>query len=119
MTDYNDGNIHGWNGGDCPVHPKTVVKIWLRQGGQGENQANYYTWSHFGYVGDIVAFQVTKEYKGPKVYTGECWAYHFPSTTPDLTSCDVDGQGVGRGKYTATHQDGKLMKVVWERIDDQ
>jgi hypothetical protein len=25
MTDYNDGNWHGWNGGECPVHPQTEV----------------------------------------------------------------------------------------------
>jgi hypothetical protein len=24
--DYNDGKWHGWNGGECPVHPKTVVR---------------------------------------------------------------------------------------------
>ena len=27
---YNDGKWHGWNGGECPVHPKTVVDyLWL------------------------------------------------------------------------------------------
>ncbi len=26
MTDWNNGQIHGWNGGDCPVHPETVVE---------------------------------------------------------------------------------------------
>lgn len=25
MTDYNDGKWHGWNGGKCPVHPKSNV----------------------------------------------------------------------------------------------
>lgn len=23
--DYNNGRWHGWNGGECPVHPKSVV----------------------------------------------------------------------------------------------
>lgn len=119
MTDYNDGDIHGWNGGDCPVHPKTRVKLWFRYGSKGENQANCYTWGHSDLSLDIIAFQVTKEYKESKVYTGECLAYHFPDINPSLTSYNVGGQGVGKGKYTATHQDGKLMKVVWERIDDQ
>ena len=25
MTDYNNGEWHGWNGGECPVHPQTEV----------------------------------------------------------------------------------------------
>jgi hypothetical protein len=25
MIDYNDGKWHGWNGGECPVHPESVV----------------------------------------------------------------------------------------------
>lgn len=29
-VDYNDGKIHGWNGGECPVHPETVVMAWHR-----------------------------------------------------------------------------------------
>ena len=24
MVDYNDGNWHGWDGGECPVHPESV-----------------------------------------------------------------------------------------------
>lgn len=28
-ANYNDGTIHGWNGGDCPVHPETVVKVYF------------------------------------------------------------------------------------------
>jgi len=29
MTDYNDGNWHDWNGGECPVHPMTLVDVCL------------------------------------------------------------------------------------------
>ena len=27
MTSYNDGKWHGWNGGECPVHPETEVEF--------------------------------------------------------------------------------------------
>jgi len=120
MTNYNDGNIHGWNGGDFPVHPKTRVKIWFRHGGHGENQADCYTWRHSDLSGlDIIAFQVTKEYKGPEVYTGECWAYHYSEyQSPSLSHVEPYGPGAGKGKYTATHQEGKLMKIIWERNPD-
>ena len=26
MTNYNDGKWHGWDGGDCPVHPESVIE---------------------------------------------------------------------------------------------
>ena len=29
MEDYNDGGWHLWNGGECPVHSKTVVEAVL------------------------------------------------------------------------------------------
>ena len=67
MTDYNDGKIHGWNGGDCPVHPKTKVRYWLRSGRTSdENTAYTLRWCHKS-DGDIIAFQVVKAYVEPKV----------------------------------------------------
>lgn len=27
MTDYNDGEWHGWSGGECPVHEKAVIDV--------------------------------------------------------------------------------------------
>ena len=26
MADYSDGNWHLWDGGECPVHPKSIVE---------------------------------------------------------------------------------------------
>lgn len=67
MTDYNDGTIHGWNGGDCPVHPETVVEVWFREGGREELLADAYVWTcHFN-EGDIIAFRVVKPYVEPRV----------------------------------------------------
>lgn len=29
MTDYNDGNWHGWDGGECPVHHESEIDaVW-------------------------------------------------------------------------------------------
>lgn len=66
-SDYNDGQIHGWNGGDCPVHPETVVEVWFRAGACGEKQSHIYCWSCSGGNSDIIAFRVVKEYVEPKV----------------------------------------------------
>ena len=68
MNDYNDGKIHGWNGGECPVHPESVVTTWMRCGKCVEGwQATSFGWGHYGGKGDIVCFQVTKPYVEPKV----------------------------------------------------
>lgn len=68
LTNYNDGKIHGWNGGNCPVHPKTLVKV-FQKGilSSLDYKADNLHWGHCDNCGDIVAFQVVKEYKEPMV----------------------------------------------------
>ena len=69
MTDYNNGEIWGWNGGECPVHPETEVSIWGRRGAYNTGSlAENFIWTH-KHTGDfdIIAFQVTKPYVEPKV----------------------------------------------------
>jgi len=69
MTDYNDGKIHGWNGGDCPVHPDTVVKVWFDGQLKQQRKATFLRWSNdrTGLDTDIIAFQVVKQFVEPKV----------------------------------------------------
>lgn len=75
MTNYNDGKIHGWNGGDCPVHPETVVRFWKRCGYQAwSGGAGNVCWDHGDCVSDIIAFQVVEAYVGPKVI----WVNEYP-----------------------------------------
>ena len=82
-VDYNDGKIHGWNGGACPVHPKSRVKVWCRDGHILNSWlANDITWvidpdDRAQY--NVIAFCVVSPYKEPKtiwVNEGfECHAY--------------------------------------------
>lgn len=69
MTNYNDGNWHGWNGGECPVHPESVVDaVW-----HDENQLT--TGVRHGralggaWFNQILKFRVVKEHREPKEYT--------------------------------------------------
>lgn len=66
--DYNDGNVHGWNGGDCPVHPKSVVLVWTDEGMLGAHIG--WPASTIGWKSDndvpIRAFKVIKKYEEPK-----------------------------------------------------
>lgn len=74
MTDYNDGEWHGWNGGDCPVHPDSVVDVKFSDGEECEEEkAEVWDWeSRFV---KIIAFRVTKPYVEPREY----WVNEYPS----------------------------------------
>lgn len=88
MSDYYNGQIHGWNGGECPVHPIDVVTFWRRGGDTKTNLAESVSWHHveahqFGRKDDIIAFQVVKRHVEPKViwvneYAGRMGWYCYP-----------------------------------------
>lgn len=59
-TNYNDGKWHGWNGGECPVHPETVVKGFMSYPCHFTGQAGFMDWSH------IKQFRVIKEHREPR-----------------------------------------------------
>ena len=75
MTNYNDGRWHGWNGGECPVHTKTLVDAILMDGIRARDgtipEAGNLSWTHECDGGDIIAFRVVKEYREPR----EFWIY--------------------------------------------
>ena len=68
MTNYNDGKWHGWNGGERPVHPNTVVDVFFADGrkGSSKEEAKVLRWSRISSIGDIVAFRVVKEHREPR-----------------------------------------------------
>ncbi len=78
MIDYNDGNWHGWNGGECPVHPKSAVEAVLLDVtnesrpvdaySNFENEAGFISrgcWLHSERCRRVIAFRVTKPYVEP------------------------------------------------------
>lgn len=69
MTDYNDGLWHGWNGGECPVHPRSVVDVAHEDRGIvcGETAEQWF-WNGKGCR--IIAFRVITPYQAPR----EFWA---------------------------------------------
>lgn len=82
MTEYVTSKFYGWNGGECPVHPETVVEVWFRgQSYQPALKATYLEWEHGNSTGDIIAFQVITPCVEPKVIwvneheDGELYAY--------------------------------------------
>lgn len=118
MSNYNDGKWHGWNGGECPVHPETVVDCRFYNGNCDERDAGDYSWSYDG-ASRIVAFRVVKEHKEPVVTTheGECWAYHYTCMEHSLVSFNAGGNCTP-GTWAATHVDGKLQSFTWSADND-
>jgi hypothetical protein len=69
MTEYVTGQNYGWNGGECPVHPDTKVKIWTRAVlvcSGVDTDAGLCAWEHKQDGMDIVCFQVITAYAEPK-----------------------------------------------------
>lgn len=74
MTNYNDGNWHGWNGGECPVHPETLIEARYET---SANSAEFDAaqikakdrapgcWQHRAGFNGIIAFRVVKEHREP------------------------------------------------------
>ena len=64
MTDYNDGNWHDWNGGECPVHPMTLVDVCLIDAPIAtDTLAKHWFWDKESTR--IRVFRVTKPYVEP------------------------------------------------------
>ena len=103
MTNYNDGKWHGWNGGECPVHPESVVDArWKHTSLDRPLMAAGYFDRHAWLWGDptvseIVAFRVVKEYREPS----ECWAYltHMHDSLADAEAfrAQLDANHPGNG----------------------
>ena len=70
MVDYNDGKWHGWNGGECPVHPDSFVDVLYDDDykivGGTAGMKNGVRWVHNWDGRKIIAFRVIKEYKEPR-----------------------------------------------------
>ena len=72
MTNYNDGKWHGWNGGECPLHPETQGEFVFSDGSILRTKtAGEWEWDDVFLP--IIAFRVTKEYKEPR----EFWVAPF------------------------------------------
>lgn len=109
MVNYNDGKWHGWNGGECPVHPETVVEVRWRsdfaaQTGQAGkfNSASQWSWEEDN-TNRIVAFRVIKEHREPR----EFWV-------TKQTLFDLDGNVSGYAYHQSSEKDGdfKVREVI-------
>ena len=107
MTDYNDGNWHGWDGGECPVHPESMIAVkWVtRDGCLAANDgriARINNWK------TPCLFRVTKPYAEPR----EFWINEYPGCfgTPYSSKAEAD-EGGGGIRIRCIH----VREVIGER----
>lgn len=84
---YNDGNWHGWAGGECPVHPESEIQA-VRGSKQDATVVTWKAkefqcpcWTVKGEDNSIIAFRVTREHREPRRF----WiglASHMVSSRP-------------------------------------
>jgi hypothetical protein len=74
-VDYNDGKWHRWAGGECPVHPSSVVHATFLVGiGEPRTDSRLARMFHWGACASpIVAFRVTEGYVEPPKVPREFW----------------------------------------------
>lgn len=81
MTDYNDGNWHEWNGGECPVHPESEIDaVWPsmmydRKSYRDARKAKDFPWILGGGLVPFL-FRVTKPHVEPPK-PREFWANEY------------------------------------------
>lgn len=79
MTNYNDGKWIGWNGGERPVHPDTVVMAALHDETNERRPFDGFSdvsvkagsisdgcWQHHETYRHVIAFRVVKEHREPR-----------------------------------------------------
>ena len=103
MTDYNDGKWHGWNGGECPVHPESVVTVKWSCNGVETNPAKA---SQFNYWKgrEICAFRVITPYVEP------------PKPREFWVNIDEDGTMIGHDSKTEADRLAYADRIACIRV---
>ena len=119
MINYNDGEIHVWKGGDCPVHPRSSVRVWTRRGTLIAQRASLTDWKHYAEYShrDVIAFQTTYQYQDLTSYAVVKYkpdGQKLVSYYDNFETANKMAQG-----YTKLASDWKIriVKMIEEQID--
>lgn len=106
MPDYNDGNWHGWNGGECPVHPKSEVQVTIHEGLIYVRleivQAGSLEWDADD--SPVIAFRVVKKFEEPKVI----WVNEYTD--------EFCGHSTKEGAEKAAHR-GRVLRAAVKFVE--
>lgn len=88
MTNYNDGKWYGWNGGECPVHPETVVHWVNTEGDSHKTLAGTLCWNDE--LAPVAAFRVIKEHREPREFWVKVVGENITFGGTIYAQCDAD-----------------------------
>lgn len=75
-----------WNGGECPVHPDTVVEYEMKAGMGCKIGAGWLYWDHKKRSGDIIAYKIIQAYQPTIAETIRDAAINWPQFLGDVES---------------------------------
>lgn len=88
MTDYNDGEWHGWSGGECPVDVRSKVQVLWQNADGSLHIPSQGVAGNIAFLGNdhgrVVAFCVTKEHREPR----EIFCFQFGDNLFELCRPD-------------------------------
>jgi hypothetical protein len=77
-----------WNGGECPVHPKTKVEYELREGSTFVDTAEDLYFDHRNGYGDLIAYKIIEKYQPTIAETIRDAAINWPVFLGDV-ECEI------------------------------
>jgi hypothetical protein len=90
VVDYNDGNVHRWSGGECPVHEKSEVEaLYIEDVSvvtETRSAGNFF-WEPVNSM-PIIAFKVVKPYAEPRDFWISMNDYQAHDTEADAQAHD-------------------------------
>ena len=111
---YEVGKWYGWTGGECPMHPKSWVDVFIVEEGllyEDECYAEAFDWN--SEKKRIVAFKVVEEYEEPR----EFWA--LVSHMKSISSVIHDTKEKAIEKMNPTDELIKLREVKNDEREDE
>lgn len=94
--DYNDGEIHAWSAGECPVHPETLIEIFTPAANFTDRRAGITHWA--GNYGPFL-FRVTKQHIEPPKPL-ELWVNVYGCGVVAQTTRKLADKTLIKGGYT-------------------
>jgi hypothetical protein len=106
MINYNDGKWHGWNGGECPVHPESVVEVCSAVETVRKTEAT----PENVYWPNVIAFRVVEPYHEPR----EWWATgnHLHDTKEEADNFLASLRAANPGLNFDTHEPVLVREVL-------
>ena len=113
MTDYITGQWYGWNDGECPVHPETVVDVLSFDSPSNEpfyrHKAKNMYWENDVGPSNIICFRIVTPYVEPEPKL-ECWNVYNEDGSYSSTKLTENSANIHAGMYCGAN--GRVVHMI-------